>query len=397
MTSKAGRRVRKQIPEPVIPEEPPLDVQCLCPKCSTRFNPEEIRGMYLNRLCPSCGASLSEAVYDERAREICESLDEVEARLLIEKKEAEKWKERRNGKLFAWVAPLKRYADRKLRAIEETLSDIRADKLDSWRDLGALALSRYYAGEWYLRTGFPLERTVIDPFKLVPEYSAAGVWRLPAGYGDVAGMTAEFEVFQKVLEKVRDVSSPLYQAQLLPNLYFPREPSNRGERALWDQVDLIVAMRQAAFVLEVKSRKGASVTAFKPFEAVGINGAEKTAALTQNSRHAVAFADICPKYPFESVYEQLVFTRLDSFETDEAGFIDNVNVSVAECESYCMAHASGCDARSFVDAIEAECEKLPPIMDQQQLDRLGETLVTTYGDLNQKRGRLHVQRIKNMR
>lgn len=131
MTSKAGRRVRKQIPEPVIPEEPPLDVQCLCPKCSTRFNPEEIRGTYLNRLCPSCGASLSEAVYDERAREICESLDEVEARLLFEKKEAEKWKERRNGKLFAWVAPLKRYADRKLRAIEETLSDIRADKLDS--------------------------------------------------------------------------------------------------------------------------------------------------------------------------------------------------------------------------------------------------------------------------
>lgn len=397
MTNKAGRTVRKQIPEPVIPEEPPLDVRCLCPKCSNLFNPEEIGGAYLNRLCPSCGTALSETAYDERARAICESLDEIEARLLLEKKEAEKWKERRNGKLFVWVAPLKRYADRKLRAIEETLGDIRADKLDSWRDLGALALSRYYTGEWYLRTGFPLERTVIDPFKLVPEYSAAGAWRLPAGYGDVAGMTAEFEVFQRVLEKVRDVSSPLYQAQLLPNLYFPREPSNRGEWALWDQVDLIVATRQAAFVLEVKSRKGVSVTAFKPFEAVGINGAEETAALTQNSRHAVAFADICPKYPFESVYEQLVFTRLDSFETDEAGFVDNVNVSVAECGNYSMTHASGCDARSFVDAIEAECEKLPPIMDQQQLDRLGETLVTTYGDLNQKRSRLHVQRIKNMR
>ena len=397
MTNKAGRTVRKQNPEPVIPKEPPLDVRCLCPKCSNLFSPEEIGGAYLNRLCPSCGTALSETAYDERARAICESLDEIEARLLLEKKEAEKWKERRNGKLFVWVAPLKRYADRKLRAIEETLGDIRADKLDSWRDLGALALSRYYTGEWYLRTGFPLERTVIDPFKLVPEYSAAGAWRLPAGYGDVAGMTAEFEVFQKVLEKVRDVSSPLYQAQLLPNLYFPREPSNRGERALWDQVDLIVATRQAAFVLEVKSRKGVSVTAFKPFEAVGINGAEETAALTQNSRHVVAFADICPKYPFESVSEQLVFTRLDSFETDEAGFVDNVNVSVAECGNYSMTHASGCDVRSFVDAIETECEKLPPIMDQQQLDRLGEALVTTYGDLNQKRGRLHVQRIKNMR
>ena len=150
-------------------------------------------------------------------------------------------------------------------------------------------------------------------------------------------------------------------------------------------------------MLEVKSRKGASVTAFRPFEVVSVSGIEEAAALTQNSRHAVAFADICPKYPFENVYEQLVFARLDSFETDEAGFVDNVNVSVAECGNYCMVHASGCDARSFVDAIEAECEKLPPIMDQQQLDRLGETLVTTYGDLNQKRRRLHVQRIKNMR
>ncbi len=397
MTSKAGRRVRKQIPEPAIPEEPPLDVQCLCPQCSGLFRPEEIQGAYLNRFCPSCGTTLSETAYDERARAICESLNGIEEKLSSGKAEAEKWKKRRQGKLFVWVAPLKRYADRKLRAIEETLDNIRAGKLDSWRNLGALALSRYYAGEWYLCTGFPLERKVIDPFKLVPEYSAAGTWRLPIGYADAAGMTAEFEVFQKVLEKVRDATSSLYQARLLPNLYFPREPSSRGERALWDQVDLIVATRQAAFVLEVKSRKGASVTAFRPFEVVGINGAEETAALTQNSRHAVAFADICPKYPFESVYEQLVFTRLDSFETDEAGFVDNVNVSVAECESCRTAHASGCDARSFVDAIEAECENLPPIMDQQQLDRLGETLVTTYGDLNQKRARLHVQRIKNMR
>ena len=68
MTNKAGRTVRKQIPEPVIPEEPPLDVRCLCPKCSNLFSPEEIGGAYLNRLCPSCGTALSETAYDERAR-----------------------------------------------------------------------------------------------------------------------------------------------------------------------------------------------------------------------------------------------------------------------------------------------------------------------------------------
>lgn len=397
MTSKAGKRLRKQIPEPVIPEEPPLDVKCRCPKCPSLFRPEEIQGGYLNRHCPSCGASLSEAAYDGEARVICESLECLEEKLRLEKTEAEKWTRRRDGKLFAWIPFLRRYADRKLKAIEKALGDVRDSKLASWRSLGDLALSRYYIGEWYLRTGFPLERTVVDPFKLVPEYSATGLWRLPTGYGNVAGMTAEFEVFQKALEKVCDVSSPLYKAQLLPNMYFPREPSSRGERALWDQVDLIVATRQAAFVLEVKSRKGANVTAFNPFEAVGINGDEETAALTQNSRHAVAFADICPKYPFEKVYEQLVFTRLDSFTTDESGFVDNINVNVSECESYRFENGSEHENRSFLEAIEVECAKLPPIMDQQQLDRLGETLVTTYGDLNQKRSRLHVQRIKNLR
>lgn len=132
MTNKAGRTVRKQIPEPVIPEEPPLDVRCLCPKCSNLFSPEEIGGAYLNRLCPSCGTALSETAYDERARAICESLNGIEEKLSSEKAEAEKWKKRCHGKLYAWIPILKRYADRKLRTIEETLGDIRADKLDSW-------------------------------------------------------------------------------------------------------------------------------------------------------------------------------------------------------------------------------------------------------------------------
>ena len=70
MTNKAGRTVRKQIPEPVIPEETPLDVQCLCPGCSNRFSPKEIGGAYLNRFCPLCKAPLSEVAYDERVREI---------------------------------------------------------------------------------------------------------------------------------------------------------------------------------------------------------------------------------------------------------------------------------------------------------------------------------------
>lgn len=89
MTSKEGRRVRRQIPDPAIPEEPPLDVRCLCPKCSGLFRPEEIQGEYLNRLCPSCGTALSETAYDERACAICESLNGIEEKLSSQKAEAE--------------------------------------------------------------------------------------------------------------------------------------------------------------------------------------------------------------------------------------------------------------------------------------------------------------------
>ncbi len=97
MTNKAGRTVRKQIPEPVIPEGPPL-MRC-CPKCSNLFAPKD--GGLVD--CPSCGAALSETAYDERARAICESLDEIEARLLLEKKEAENG---RNGAMASCLPGL---------------------------------------------------------------------------------------------------------------------------------------------------------------------------------------------------------------------------------------------------------------------------------------------------
>lgn len=189
MTNKAGRTVRKQNPEPVIPKEPPLDVRCLCPKCSNLFSPEEIGGAYLNRLCrPAELLCPKQPMTNGRAPSANRSMRSKRGSFW-RRRRPEKWKERRNGKLFVWVAPLKRYADRKLRAIEETLGDIRADKLDSWRDLGALALSRYYTGEWYLRTGFPLERTVIDLSSSFPSTRQQEHGVFPAGYG-MCGMTA---------------------------------------------------------------------------------------------------------------------------------------------------------------------------------------------------------------
>lgn len=50
----------------------------------------------------------------------------------------------------------------------------------------------------------------------------------------------------------------------------------------------------------------------------------------------------------------------------------------------------------FVDIIENECERLENTLDQERLDELGESLVTSSGDLNQMRAQLHVRRIKDL-
>lgn len=385
MTNKAGRVNRKKRPDPDVTAEPPLIVRCICPECQAEFDFAAMPGSYLDRRCPFCDTQIYEASYDEKARGLGQSIKDAEFCTQQLKTKMDCWSRLASKRVLTFLPGAASFVRWRVARYEEMLSKARAATLDSWRQLSKLALSRYYTGEWFLRTRNPLQRTVVKPFRLTPQYTIDGVWRLPSGNGELAGMTAEFEVFQELLARVRNRSSVLWRAQLLPNLYLPREPSRAADRALWSQVDLVVATRQAAFIVEVKSRKGKSVRANAPFEEVEIGGAVDSSALAQNSRHAVAFADVCPRYPFEAVYEQLVFARLRSFEVDEERFVENVNVSQV-----------GPEGPSFVDPIEAECTSLPPLLEQQQLEKLGEQLVNTYGDLNQKRAQLHVQRIKNL-
>ena len=97
-------------------------------------------------------------------------------------------------------------------------------------------------------------------------------------------------------------------------------------------------------------------------------------------------SEVCGDYPFERVYEQVVYVGTDSFSTDCREFVDNVNVSKL-----------GRGVADFADIIEAECFRLDDIAPQQRIDDLSERLVETYGDLNQKRGQLHAERIRKMK
>ncbi len=381
--NKGGRVTRKERPKPELPEEPPLVVDCLCPHCEGLFRPEDLAGSYLSRRCPYCSVAINEAAYDDAATAALSGVGQYEMALKPLHERKERWERLRN--LLDGIPFVGHFVKRRSAKAEREHRIAWQALCDEWKKLGALATARYYAGEWYLRTHNPLECTKLAPFRLTPEYRRSGEWHLPVGKGEVSGMTAEFSAFQKLLERVCDSGSPLFRAQLLPNLYFPREPDRATDQVLWDQVDLVVATRQAAFVLEVKSRSGRTVVAKAPFENITIDGVEDRRMLAQNSRHAVAFADRCFKYPFEKVYEQLVFVRLGSFASDECGFVDHVNVSCC-----------GAEDSSFVDALERECTSLPPIMSQEELDRLGENVVLTYGDLNQKRAHLHASKVKKL-
>lgn len=217
-------------------------------------------------------------------------------------------------------------------------------------------------------------------------------------------MAAEFAVFEALLKYITDPESGfLYHAQLVPNIYLPR-PTKQGiqQGRFWDQIDLVLLTRYAVFVIEVK-RRYKDIEANEPFRRIRSKrplygsvdnetdlsdaeeawDSEETSALHQNSRHALAVNDVIDLFPFERVYEQVVFVEPHSFQSDCLEFIDNVNVS-------CLT-----DEPLFVAPIEKVCSELEPIATQEQIDQLGEELVSAYGDINQKRAMIHIHRIQS--
>ena len=235
-----------------------------------------------------------------------------------------------------------------------------------------------------------------------PCYDDSGIWRLPRGRREISGTTAEFAVFQTIYNEATNSESILYRAQIVPNIYLPRSPEySRNGRSFWDQIDMVLLTTQAAFVIEVKRRYKA-IKSNVPFEDIWSKtpiwdekekvtsdseavpwDSKESIALSQNSRHAIAFNELIPQFPFERVYEQVVFVEPLSFDSDADEFVDNVNVS-------CLDETS-----RFLLPILHACSELSSVITQEEVDQLGETLVSQYGDLNQKRSIIHANRIRN--
>lgn len=409
MSPRRNTHKRRKAALPTRKAEPPLVVNCVCCHCDTVFKPSDISGSYLNRRCPSCGGELNESNYDIASRQLREELVTINERMSASDAESRKWESWALRCKWAFLSPLRKRLERKAAEYRTAVEDLTQKHAIRGNRFSILAQSRYYTSEWYQRTRIPLMRKVVSPYKLNVGFDEDGVWYIRQTDKLGSGIMAEYLVFQRLLGCVRDATSPLFGAQIVPNIYLNHE--QRGDKAekLWTQIDCLLLTRQAAFVIEVKRRRKHVFTS-RPFEMIWSSNscekmpdqfssnegnakptdddcADESFALDQNSSHAVEFDSTCDAFPFERIYEQVVYVGTRSFHTDCAEFVDNVNVS------YLSADNSDLD---FADIIENECERLEDTLDQERLDELGESLVASYGDLNQMRAQLHVQRIKDL-
>lgn len=415
MTNRQGRVNRKYYFTPNIPKEPKQVVYCVCPHCGSPFEAEKMEGGYLRRTCPVCKETISGNDYDALAKKITSkhaSQISEQKKLETQKRHADRLTDRTN---HALLKPLNAYFNNKANHISQSLQKIDASNRLFKIQLDAIAHYHYYVSEWYQRTHFPLERKVVDPFRVTPSYLANGAWYMPLGDNKTIGTLSEIKVFDALIKAVQDPTSPLYRAQIVPNVYLPK-PNEKihGYGSFWSQIDCIVFTRKAAFVLEVKHR-WKHVVAFNndpakiysvacedmpkdleypttsscpqrdSLKKMGFTN-EDDFAIDQNETHTLAFTDTCKLYPYEKIYEQTIFVNPLSFRTDSKKFHNNINVS-------CVDN----DEPDFLEPIYDVLNNLPDMQTQEEIEKYAEDFLQKYGDLNQERGFIHKQRLKNKR
>lgn len=108
--------------------------------------------------------------------------------------------------------------------------------------------------------------------------------------------------------------------------------------------------------------------------------------LIQNERHASRFAELFAQYPYNKIFELLIFVNPCSFRNEEADFRDNLFVgSVTQA------------AETIIQAMTHQVKTSNALLTQKELFDFGDIVIQKYGDLNQKRKGLHIQRIKGLR
>lgn len=377
---------------------------CACPICKARFSSNEIGGGYLDRKCPFCSSPISIDLYDEIAKDILEK--RKVPRVQLETLSSEM---RVVNHALDMTKPREIYALTGLRERKANLSAkmrvFRSEILDLNHQLERIATDRYHISEWYLRTHIDLDhQSARAKLDIKPHYSAKGTWCFRCNNAVEAGFAAELYVADLLFQRAGDPTSPLFKAQIFPNIYIPRE-RNSKKASLWVQIDCLMITRSCVFILEIKrhsrhimipdSSSYTSIYSSKkpnmPIEELselhqldkaqlrklGLSDRESE-ALKQNEFHAESFKKLCPMFDPNSILKQIVYVKPNSFTSQIHGFVDGVSVDYAYY-----------DDPHFLNTLEARCVEMPTVYTQQQIDDVAERIIAPNCDLDHQREMLH--------
>lgn len=411
MKKKQNGTPRRRRPEPNILESEQIILpQASCPHCNKKFSIESIEGSWFQRRCPVCAASISEQDFDTLAQELSLANKNLnnEKGILLEPLINMRRKE--SSLVCWWQVPFRKFLyfkqKRYKRKYDTLLSCIDATLSDQNKSLSKLAWERYYLSEWFLCTHIlPKDGTnsnevtySIEPSYKLPQNEA--VFVLVAKNKKASGVAGEFMVFEELRVAASRADSPLYGARILPNLYVLKDKNSAArDGSCWCQIDCVVLTEQCAFIVETKRWKrqiltdesfGHVYSSIEPADNSDpsiihndVSYKECNYVLGQNSRHTSYFYEVCSLYPFERLYELTVFVDPIAFEGTGEDFVDNIFVGMLEQGN-----------NTIIRAMERTCTSLESIVTQAKLIESAEELLKQYGDLNQKRSRIHVERIR---
>lgn len=395
-TKHNGTPRRHHVPQPNTSFLAPIRLEsAICYNCKKHFETKDIQGGWLDRSCPLCGSQLNNQRYENEALRLRDKMEEELRKIEHFQTELNDCENKRVNHSAWWFIPYRVWLKHRSRSITTDLALAEEKHRAYARIYSEMKAARYYTSEWYLNTHTALSGTTPegDFYQLSPDFDKNDTFFLRPRIGRyAAGLAGEFSTYEFFQKLICCESSALYKGRLIPNVYLPRNIDSHGKR-IWDQIDLIVALRQCAFVVEVKrwrhwinvSENGDQIQTSKD-KKVTSKRMDASWALDQNSEHAASFNELSGQYPFDSIYELLLFVDPRSFSGPEPAFVNNKYVGCIPNEADSLVSLLSRTAKS-------ECDTLS----QEKLDTFAETFLEEYGDLNQVRGRIHTKRIIDLR
>ena len=383
--------------EPIVPQFVEAgDPVVLCPSCHAPFRLSEA-GPHAPCAappvtCPHCDALCDAEAYDREAACVIGIQRDVE-RLRAERDEAL----RAFGEKPIWRIPLLgRLLSRARGAYRQRLEESYGNRLleatGAMVSLDALASSRYLTSEYHLMTRTPLKfYAKRNGYCIKCRYDAEGSFGYEPlhGYGACRGLIGEVSAFEAVSAAMRS-SEGLAGAHLVPNVFVRKnDDSNPYERgSYFSQIDMVLLTRRAAYVFEVKSRhaevrrdeRGALRATYTGGEAPRTKNL--AGDLQQLADPAFHFHRCAGRYPFDAVFEVMLYVDPIRFDVDDGEFHDNL--LVASVEQGTM--------RAF-GVIERQDRLLDDVMDQGRLDHLAREVLERYGDRDLRKRQMHAMRL----